>query len=98
MERVKAAGLRFHEGDALRDTVTRANKWLAEANEALSKTPDLKKLQALLEEAAVIPVDFSEACEEINGKVEQAHKWVEKVRPVMHPIACRDVEVDRAFE
>jgi hypothetical protein len=87
-EKVKEVKLRFPEGDWLLGILMRTEKWQSEAREALSCAPDLKKLTALLEDAATIPVDLRATCEQLNEKVDQAHKWVEKVRAVLGRLAC----------
>lgn len=83
MDRVKEQRLHFPEGDALGDVIQRAQRWQADAQVAVSQSPDLKKLQSLLEEASSIPVDLSDTITVIQSKVEQAHKWVEKVRKAL---------------
>jgi hypothetical protein len=35
--------------------------------------------QALLEESGSLPVDVTEMCEQLQIKVDQANKWVDKV-------------------
>jgi hypothetical protein len=77
---VKAAKLDFSEGQHLIQTVAGIHRWMRDAEHALSQSPDLRRLQALLDEAQRLPVDLSQTCEVIRGKVEQAQKWVEKVR------------------
>ena len=81
--RAREVRLQFPEVEVLEAVIGRTEKWLAEATVAVSETPDLRKLQNLLEEANAIPVDLSETCDVIKGKVEQAHQWVEKVRKAL---------------
>lgn len=83
LERAREARLQFPEVEVLEAVIGRTERWLAEATVAVSETPDLRKLQSLLEEANAIPVDLSETCDVIKGKVEQAHQWVEKVRKAL---------------
>lgn len=83
LERAKEVQLQFPELDMLKAVITRTEGWISEAKVAVSETPDLRKLQSLLEEANTIPVNLSDTCEEIRGKVEQAHHWVEKVRKAL---------------
>ena len=82
-DRARELRLQFQEVELLDAVIERTERWLGEATAAVSATPDLKKLQSLLEEANSIPVDLSETCEVIRGKVEQAHQWVEKVRKAL---------------
>jgi len=78
-ERATALKMDFTEREQLDKIVQRTERWCEEARVAVSLSPDMKRLQNLLNEAGSIPVDLSEQCAELNGKVEQAHKWVEKV-------------------
>ncbi|GAB5030494.1 lysine-specific demethylase 5d [Nannochloropsis oceanica] len=83
LERAREVRLQFPEVEVLQAVIGRTEKWLGEAMVAVSETPDLRKLQNLLEDANTIPVDLSETCDVIKGKVEQAHQWVEKVRKAL---------------
>ena len=83
LARAQELRLRFHEVGVLAAVLDRADRWVAEAGAAVAESPDLKRLQGLLEEANGIPVDLSETCEVIQGKVRQAQEWVEKVRKAL---------------
>lgn len=80
--------IQLPEAMILADVVARAERWMKEATAAIETSPDLKKLQALHSEASHMQVDLTETSALLWQKVEQAQKWVEKVRFCLQSFMC----------
>lgn len=80
MERVKESGLDFPEAFMLKKHLGAVNEWLNRAKAALAGSVPLRDLEKLLAEADKVAVDPGPKLPELQGKMDKALAWLEKVR------------------
>lgn len=80
MDRVKASGLDFPEAVTLKRHLSTVNDWTSRAKSALSGSVPLRELEKLLTEADKLAVDPGPRQAELQGKMDKALAWLEKLR------------------
>ncbi|CAM9625248.1 unnamed protein product, partial [Choristocarpus tenellus] len=80
LEKVKVLGIGFPEVRILQSHLRNTQEWSKRASIALDGSVVLRDLQALLSEAAALPIDPGPKLADLQVKMEKALAWLEKVR------------------